>query len=130
MPHLQIQYSENLSQCADIDELCRRLAKEIVAIGLYPLGGVRVRAFATAHYAIADLHAENKFLDMVFRIGKGRSLEERKQTGDRLMALVEGYFAEELPKGYLMLSLEIVEIEGALSWKTNSVHQRLAKTTT
>lgn len=126
MPHLQIQYSSNLEQRVDVDDFCRCMAEEIADIGLYPLGGIRVRAYSAKYFAIADLHEKNKFVDMVFRIGQGRSAEEKKLTGTRLMALAEAFFAQEkLHTGYFMLSLEIVEIQSTFSWKTNSVHQRI-----
>lgn len=127
MAHLQIQYSKNLDEHADIAKFCNALAREIALIGIYPLGGIRVRAFAAEHFAIADLHSQNAFIDMLFRIGQGRSYADKKATGGRLMKLAETYFAKELASGFFMLSLEIIEIDSTQSWKTNSVHQRLKK---
>lgn len=125
MPHLTIEYSQDLDTQVEMSELCRQLAQEIATIGLYPLGGIRVRAYPTVHVAIADLHEKNNFVDMVFRIGQGRNNEDKKRTGNRLMAVAERFFAKQLDTGFFMLSLEIVEIQSHFSWKVNSVHQRL-----
>lgn len=125
MPHLSIEYSSNLDVLADIGGLCRALSDEIAAIGLYPLGGIRVRAFLARDHAIADHHPDNAFADMVFRIAAGRSLDDRKRTGERLMAVAGRHFARQLAGPHFALSLEIVEIAAETSWKFNTIHARL-----
>jgi 5-carboxymethyl-2-hydroxymuconate isomerase len=65
---------------------------------------------------------------MVFRIGAGRSEADKKLTGERLMHAAETVFAKELASPHFALSLEIVEIDPVLSWKTNSIHSRLKGT--
>ncbi len=127
MPHLQIQYSPHLAQTHDISALCKSLAECIIKTELFPKGGLRVRAFETDHAYIADGHQENAFVDLIFRIGAGRSDAQKKQTGAELMHTVEAFFADIKDDGYLMLSLEIIEIQKSLSWKSNSVHARLEK---
>lgn len=124
MPHLSIEHSSSLAGLR-MDRLCRKLADALEATGLFPLAGIRVRTFAAAHGAIADDDARNSFVDMVLRIGAGRSMAEKTATGKALMAVAEGEFAAELAGPYFALSLEIVEIDAELSWKTNTIHQRL-----
>lgn len=103
------------------------LAKEIKAMEIYPLGGVRVRAMVANHSAIADSNPQNAYFDMVLRIGHGRTESEKKVTGEKLMKVAESFFETELASGYIMLSLEITEFNPEFSWKTNTVHKRLAK---
>lgn len=124
MPHLIIQHSDNIAT-ARIPELCVALLDVLVQTKLYPLGGIRVRALPCPAYAIADNDSRNAFADMVFRIGTGRSEADKKMTGERLMRAAEAVFATELASPYFALSLEIVEIDPVLSWKTNSIHPRL-----
>ena len=126
MPHLQIQYSKTLDQKSDIAALCQKMAAAIGGVGLYPLGGIRVRALACDHAVIADGHADNEFCDMVFRIGKGRSAQDKAVTGDALMKAAQDHFEDLLQSPHFMLSLEIVDIAEA-SWKVNPVHTRLQK---
>ena len=127
MPHMQIQYSKNCEEHFDMNLFCRTIADEILSSGLYPCGGLRVRATAQDHAVIADAHPHNKFIDMVFRIGKGRSDTDKKKTGGAIQATAEKFLDEFLTDGHFMLSLEIVEIDSSLSWKTNSIHKRLKK---
>lgn len=124
MPHISIQYSDNIAK-ERLQQLCRGLLDVLVQTKLYPLGGIRVRALPCAAYAIADCDPRNAFIDMVFRIGTGRSEADKKMTGERLMQTAEALFATELGQPHFALSLEIVEIDPVLSWKTNSIHARL-----
>lgn len=124
MPHLSMEYSINVPH-ERVTRFCEGALAELTAIGLYPVGGIRVRALPCPAYALADTHPANAFVDMVFRIGKGRSESDKKATGARLMAFAEAFFAKELAQPHFALSLEIVEIDPVLSWKNNSIHPRL-----
>lgn len=125
MPHLQLQYSDNLASRIDFAQLCRDLNSTLADTQLFPVGGIRVRAIPVAVYSIADNHEENSFLDAVLRIGVGRSKEQKNMVGKRLMEKLEAKCAELLATPHFALSLEIVEIDPEFSWKTNSIHPRL-----
>ncbi len=125
MPHLRLEYSANLEEKADMAAVCAVALEAILATGIFELGAPRVRAYPAPHYAIADRHAENAFLDMVFRMGAGRSDTDKKRTGESIMAAVAAELAPLFAAPHFALSLEIVEIDAAMSWKTNSMHARL-----
>lgn len=125
MPHLSLEYSANLEGRADIAGLCRELHAAVMASGLFELGAVRVRAFAAQHFAVADLDPRNTFIDMSFRIGQGRSAEDKKAAGDKIFAAATAHCAKLLAEPHFALSLEIREIDSALRWKKNAIHPRL-----
>lgn len=125
MPHLVIQYSDNLEPHCDLGLLCRTLAGVIADLSIFPVGGIRVRAYPARHYAVADQHPENAFADMTFRIAAGRSAAQKAETGKALMAAAEEHFAAQLQSPHFALSLEIVDIGPEFSWKSNSIHPRL-----
>ena len=125
MPHLVIQYSANLDGTVDMGALCRALSAVLAGSGIFPAGGIRVRAYAAEDFAIADNHPRNAFADMVLRIGSGRSAVEKADTGTALMAAASAHFAALLNEPHFALSLEIVDIDAAASWKQNTIHPRL-----
>jgi 5-carboxymethyl-2-hydroxymuconate isomerase len=125
VPHLSIEYSSNLDGVVDAAQLCRRLRHTIVATGLFEIGAVRVRAFRADAQAVADELAENAFIDMSFRIGVGRSPEDKKRAGDAIFAAAREELAALFKTPHFALSLEIREIDPALSWKQNAIHPRL-----
>ncbi|MFJ3057237.1 5-carboxymethyl-2-hydroxymuconate Delta-isomerase [Herbaspirillum sp. NPDC087042] len=135
MPHLTLEYSANLvddpafSACVDVKALCRELAACLTGIQdagrpVYPIGGIRVRAFAAQAYCIADGAADAAFLHGTLRIGAGRSDAIRKATGDALFNLIKAQLAPLYEKTGLALSLEIIESSEAASWKHNNLHAR------
>lgn len=125
MPHLTIEYSANLDAQSDMAALCQSLHATMMASGLFELGAVRVRARPCPYFAVADLLGENAFADLILRIGKGRSDDEKKSIGQALMRSLEAHFAPQLAHPHIALSLEVQEISAPFSWKTNAIHPRL-----
>jgi 5-carboxymethyl-2-hydroxymuconate isomerase len=128
MPHFTMDYSANLDRTVDFDALCRVVHAEILKTGLFEIGAVRVRAIRCEAYAIADLLAENAFIDMSFRIGEGRSEEDKQRTGEAIFKAVIQHLDMLFQTPHFALTLEIREIDPALSWKKNAIHPRLRKT--
>ncbi len=125
MPHLTIEYSGNLDTKVDFARLCRTVHKTILGTGLFELGAVRVRTIRSLDYAIADRMPENGFIDMSFRIGRGRTEAEKKATGEAIFEAVSDELSELFATPHFALSLEIREIDPELSWKKNAIHPRL-----
>ena len=125
MPHLTLEYSANLDGRADMAGLCSALLKTLLATGLFEQGAPRVRAVRCDAYAIADELPENSFIDASLRIGAGRSVEDRKRAGDALFECMSEFLAPLFETPHFALSLEVREIDPALSWKKNAIHPRL-----
>jgi 5-carboxymethyl-2-hydroxymuconate isomerase len=125
MPHFTMEYSANLDGAVDFAGLCTAVHETIIATGLFELGAVRVRAIRCDAYAVADLLPENGFIDMSFRVGKGRSEEEKRRTGEAIFATVTAFLAPLFEAPHFALTLEIREIDPDLSWKKNAIHPRL-----
>ena len=125
MPHLTVEYSANLDGRAELGRLCDALLAALIETGLFELGAVRVRALRCEAYAIADRLPENAFIDLNLRIGKGRSDEEKKRTGEALFACATRVLSPLFETPHFALSLEIREIDADLSWKKNAIHPRL-----
>ncbi|MBX9458007.1 MAG: 5-carboxymethyl-2-hydroxymuconate Delta-isomerase [Rhizobium sp.] len=128
MPHFTMEYSANLDAVVDVSALCAAVHETIMASGLFELGAVRVRALRTEAYAVADLLPENGFIDMSFRVGKGRSAAEKRAVGEAIFATVTRFLAPQFETPHFALTLEIREIDPDLSWKKNAIHPRLRQT--
>ena len=126
MPHLTIEYSANLDGDVDMKVVCSRFHETMQATGIYPLAGIRVRALRADAYAVGDQLSENAFAHLLLQIGVGRTAEVKRQAGDDIMACAEQLFVDQLSKPHFALSLEVRELDPKLSWKTNSIHPRLA----
>src|SRR4051812_36315437 len=81
MPHFSIEYSANLDGRVDIGATCEVVRKAAVESGIFPLGGIRVRAVRCEHFAIADNRSGLSFMAMLLRLGEGRELAARQKAG-------------------------------------------------
>ncbi|MDQ2067648.1 5-carboxymethyl-2-hydroxymuconate isomerase [Xinfangfangia sp. CPCC 101601] len=125
MPHLTIEYSANLETVGDLPMLCLALRAALLSTTFFEEGAIRIRAIPCPHYAVADLAPENGFASLLLRIGAGRSLDDKKRIGAAVMAAAEQHFATQLARPHFALSLDILENDPQLSWKTNAIHSRL-----
>ena len=127
MPHFTIEYSANLEGSVDVQAFCDEILRAALATGIFETGAVRVRALRCEHYAIADRHPENSFIDVSLRIGTGRDLETRKKVGDAIFTAMTTFLAKLFEGKHFALSFEIREIDPQLSYKKNAIHERLRK---
>ncbi len=125
MPHFHIEYSGNLNGHVDMAAYCQLIQRTILATGLFELGAIRVRAFCADHYIVTDMLPQNGFIDMSFRVGAGRTPEQLKNVGETIFKSASDFLISQFDTPHFALSLEIREIDAALSWKKNSMHARL-----
>lgn len=127
MPHLTLDYSGNLRDRGDFGTLCAALARTLVAFEadgkrVYPLGGIRVRAFAADDWCVGDGRPGADYVHARLAVGVGRSAETLKATGDALFEVMKAHFATLFGQQGLALSLEVAEFSEAGTWKHNNLH--------
>ncbi|WFU38567.1 5-carboxymethyl-2-hydroxymuconate Delta-isomerase [Bradyrhizobium sp. CB82] len=125
MPHFTIEYSANLDGRVDMGALCELVRKAAVETGIFPVGGVRVRAIKCEHYAIADGSKGLAFLDMVLRIGEGRDLATRKKAGEHVFQTLSRYLDPVFASSKFALSFDMQINDKETSWKRNNIHDAL-----
>lgn len=127
MPHLHIEYSPTLERHAEIRDVCQAAYLAMRESEIFPLAGIRVRAFAADCCIVADNHPDNGFLAMTLSVGAGRETSALKVAGNKLFAAVQRALAKPLAEPHFALSLEIREIDAELSWKDTPIHARLSQ---
>jgi 5-carboxymethyl-2-hydroxymuconate isomerase len=125
MPHFTLEYSANLDGRVDMAEVVEVVRKAAVETGIFPLGGIRVRAVRCEHYAIADGRGDYGFLDMVLRLGEGRDLGTRKKTGELIFKALSDYLDPVFAKSKFALSFDMQINDKETSWKRNNIHDVL-----
>lgn len=125
MPHFTLEYSANLDGRLDMAEVVEIVRKAAVETGIFPLGGIRVRAVRCEHYAIADGRSEFGFLDMVLRLGEGRDLAARKKAGDHIFKALSAYLDPVFATSKFALSFDMQINDKETSWKRNNIHEAL-----
>ena len=123
MPHFTIEYSGNLDRHVDIGAVVELVRKAAVETGIFPLGGIRVRAVRCEHYAIADGRQNYSFLDMVLRLGEGRDLATRKKAGEHIFQALSAHLDPVFANGKFALSFDMQINDKETSWKRNNIHE-------
>ena len=125
MPHFTIEYSANLDSRLDMAEVVEVVRRAAVETGIFPLGGIRVRAIRCEHYAIADGDPHHGFLDMVLRLGEGRDLLTRQQAGEHIFRVLSDHLDPVFASGQFALSFDMQIKDKETSWKRNNIHGAL-----
>lgn len=123
MAHIVIEYSAGLRDRLDLRALLADVHQAALATGVFPIGGIRTRAYEAEHYVIADGHRDNAFVHLTLKVGHGRDLETRKRACEAIFDAACRHLAslfEQLPIG---ISLEMQEIDPILTYKKNNLHE-------
>lgn len=127
MPHIIIEYSSNLEGQVDFPAFLTALRDSALATGVFPIGGVRVRAYCADHYLIADGHADNAFVHIMLRVGHGRDLGTRKSACEAIFATACEQLKALYERSPLGISLEMQEVDPVLTFKQNNLHEYVKK---
>ena len=125
MPHFTIEYSANLDSRLDIGAVCEVVRKAAAETGVFPVGGIRVRAIRCEHYAIADGRKDYGFLAMLLRLGEGRDLATRKTAGEHVFRALSGHLDPVFATSKFALSFDMQINDKETSWKRNNIHEAL-----
>ncbi len=133
MPHLVILYTKQLDAETDIGALCRALADTMRSCAdeagkpVFPVGGIRVLAYPAAHHAVADGSGDHAFCWFHLRMGRGRSADVHRRTGEALVAAARAHFAPLLARRPVGLTLQIDEGPEVFDGKFGNLHALFAK---
>lgn len=123
MPHMQVEYSANLEPGLDMTAFCAAMRDVMMETGVFPLGGVRVRAYRSEAYVVADGAPENAFVALTLRMGAGRDMETKIGVREAVYAAAEAWLKPKVADRPFALSLELLESDAELSEKRfNTVH--------
>jgi len=127
MPHLFVEYSANIEERMQLDALLDRLYEAGLASGVFPIGGIRVRAHRVDRYRIADCAPENAFVHVTALLGHGRPLDVRRRVGEQLFAVLKTHFQALYEESPLAISFNIQELHPELNFKHNNLHEYVAR---
>ena len=125
MPHFTIEYSANLDSRIDMGKIVELVRKAAVETGIFPLGGIRVRAIRCEHYAVADGSPQSGFLAMLLRLGEGRDLAARQKAGEHIFKALSSHLEPVFAGSKFALSFDMQINDKETSWKRNNIHEAL-----
>ena len=124
MAHAVVEYTDNLGPEADIPGLLKKIAQAMVDTGgVFPVGGIRVRAIRLEDYVVADGKADDAFVNIDVRMAAGRPDDFKQRFFGELFEMAKAHFAAIAASRYFALSMYVQDLP-ALSYKHNNIHTR------
>ena len=125
MPHIHIEYTKNLADSVDMAAFCQVIRDKATSIPTFPMPGIRVRAICVDHYAIADGDPKHGFIDISIRLREGRDDQTKADAAKQIFDAARAFLAPEMATRSIALSLEMRDINAALSTKHSTTRDHL-----
>ena len=123
MPHLIVEYSANVEDRIDLDELLNRLHAAAANFDVFPLGGLRTRASGGTIIAWLMAIRTTASSNVTAIIGHGRPLEVRRNVGQGLFKVICDCLDPAFRDSPLAISFNIQEFHPELNYKRNNLHR-------
>ena len=95
--------------------------------GVFPWGGIRVRAIRLEDYVIADGKADDAFINITVKMAGGRSAEFKREFFTALFEQVKAHFADLYARRYLALSLYVEETDESRQFQAQQYPSAIQK---
>lgn len=105
---------------------CDVARRAMLDSGLFPIAGIRVRAFRADHVSVGDGGEDLAFADMVLRLGKGRTPADWSAAVEAVYGALESWLADKVTMPFA-LSLELLEINYPYAEKRLNTYRPVLK---
>ncbi len=126
MAHFVLEYSNNIAKSTlALQELFSKLHQAAEETGLFPLKGIRSRAYACDDFRMADGNPEHMFVHLEVKLGAGRSIEEREAAAKSFFEVLTQHFGTCFEQRGVAMSFEMKELEPVLKYNKNNIQDYL-----
>lgn len=114
MPHIRLEYSENVAALDSFEGLFAEIHKVLSEQGGIKLDNCKSRARKASHCYVGDGNPENAFIDLRIEIRSGRSDELKRLLSDACLEVLIQHYSDQL-RDRLQITAGIYEIPDAYS---------------
>jgi 5-carboxymethyl-2-hydroxymuconate isomerase len=111
MPHLTLEYTNNVGSEIDFHEIFTAFHGILVDVGSIDIGNCKSRAILLDDYLIGAGSPKGAFVHLEVRLLEGRSVDVKREMGSRFLELLGEYFATPLAKSELQITVQIMEMQ-------------------
>ncbi|MEM7563431.1 MAG: hypothetical protein AAF353_10340 [Pseudomonadota bacterium] len=109
MPHIVLEYSDNLPPLVDYSALFGEVHQALNLIGGIKLENCKSRARVASPFYVGDGNSANAFIHLDIEFVKGRSDEVKKAIGAQCLSLLQKYYQKQLNE-HLQITVKIDDI--------------------
>jgi 5-carboxymethyl-2-hydroxymuconate isomerase len=117
MPHLVLEYSNNIKEKASFEPLFHQLHQILVTVCSASLESCKSRAIPHEIFYVGDGNPKNAFVHLEIRLADGRSLKVREEAGRQMLKILGEYFSKSLRDLNLQITVESREFPRNLYFK-------------
>jgi 5-carboxymethyl-2-hydroxymuconate isomerase len=110
MPHFILEYSDNIIERPDADDLFKRLHELLIQHGPFQMSAIKSRIIRHREYLVADGNKSNGFIHLTLSILKGRDLSLRQALGKRILSFLKAEFARSRAQLRCSITVDIHEL--------------------
>lgn len=122
MAHFVLEYSDNLDPAQlELQTLFAALHHSAVDSGVFPLKGVRSRAYCCDCYRLADGNPAHGFVHLQVLMGAGRDQATRERVARAFFDTLKTHVSDRCSGHGLALSFELKELEPVLKYNHNTI---------
>jgi 5-carboxymethyl-2-hydroxymuconate isomerase len=111
MPHLRLEYTDNIGTDIHVEELFSALHGILVDVGGIRIENCKSRAILLDDYLIGAGSSEGAFVHLEVRLFEGRSVAVKREMGKRFINLLGEYFETALAESGLQITVQIIEMQ-------------------
>ena len=104
MPHIIVEYAEQLANDEQIDVILKTVHKAIADSGLFKANQIKTRAYPFRSFTNAG--GSDSYIHIQARIKSGRDTDNKKQLGEVILA---GLSTLDIPAS--VITVEIIDME-------------------
>ena len=110
MPHLKLEYSDNISEKIDFSILFSRLHHTLAETGGINIDNCKSRAYQIKTYFIADGNSDQGFVHLEVKFFEGRSTALKKIIGQKLLHDIKKMYTNSFSNQKIQITVEILDI--------------------
>ena len=111
MPHLRLEYTDNINIPTNFDNLFKKLHRVLVEYGDIDINNCKSRAIKLDRYLISDGQTSESFVHLDVRIFAGRSKEAIRDIGEHLRSVLVENFVKNEARDNVQITIEVQEIK-------------------
>ncbi len=90
MPHVVIEYSDNISSAMQTEDICQVAHNTMIQSGLFLTGDIKTRAYSAQDFLVGEKGKDGSFVHITVYIMEGRSILQKQILSEALCNAVHG----------------------------------------
>ena len=111
MPHLTLNYTDNISIKPDFDEVFTELHHTLRDLANIQIDNCKSKALAFDTYYIGNGNKDESFVHLEVKFLEGRNQELKNLIGDELLAKLKNRFLSDSSEQRIQITIELLDIK-------------------